>query len=117
GAGTGLGVGMLMRRSGRWSALATEGGHAGFAPSTSTEIEILQQLADDFGRVSNERVVSGAGLVNLHRAIARMEGGDPPPAMAPEDVTAGAAAGDALCRRAVDTFRDVFASIAGDLVL
>ena len=117
GAGTGLGVGLLMRRAGRWSALATEGGHAGFAPTSSTEIEILQQLAADFGRVSNERLVSGAGLVNLHRAIARLEGRDPPAAMAPEDITAGAKAGDPLCRRAVDTFRDVFASIAGDLVL
>jgi len=117
GAGTGLGVGLLMRRAGRWSALATEGGHAGFAPASSTEIEILQQLAADFGRVSNERLVSGAGLVNLHRALARIEGREPPGTVAPEDITAGAEAGDALCRRAIDTFRDVFASIAGDLVL
>ena len=117
GAGTGLGVGLLMRRAGRWSALATEGGHAGFAPASATEIAILQRLAADFGRVSNERLVSGVGLVNLHRAFARIEGRDPPAAMAPEDVTAGAEAGDPLCRRAIETFRDVFASIAGDLVL
>lgn len=117
GAGTGLGVGLLMRRAGRWSALATEGGHAGFAPASAMEIAILQQLAADFGRVSNERLVSGAGLVNLHRALARIEGRDPPAAMAPEDVTAGAEAGDPLCRRAVGTFRDVFASFAGDLAL
>ena len=117
GAGTGLGVGLLMRRAGRWSALATEGGHAGFAPASATEIEILQQLAADFERVSNERLVSGSGLVNLHRALARIEGRDPPTAMAPEDVTAGAEAGEPLCRRAVDAFRDAFASIAGDLVL
>src|SRR5690606_26814736 len=88
GAGPGLGVGLLMRRAGRWSALATEGGHAGFAPGSTTEIAILEQLTLDFGRVSNERLASGAGLVNLHRALARIEGRDPPPAMAPEDVTA-----------------------------
>ena len=117
GAGTGLGVGVLLRRDGRWSALATEGGHAGFAPATPGEIAILEQLAADFGRVSNERLVSGAGLVNLHRALARIAGASPDAAMTPEGVTAGAEAGDELCLRAVAAFRDVFASVAGDLVM
>src|SRR5690606_14850231 len=117
GAGTGLGVGLLMRRAGRWSALATEGGHAGFAPASATEVESLQQLAADFERVCNARLVSGSGLVSLHRALARIEGRDPPTAMAPEDGTAGAEGGEPLCRRAVDAFRAAFASIAGDLVL
>ncbi|MDQ2703225.1 MAG: glucokinase [Pseudomonadota bacterium] len=117
GAGTGLGVALLLRRDGRWSALATEGGHAGFAPATPTEIGILEQLAADFGRVSNERLVSGAGLVNLHRALGRIEGLAGTAAPSPEDVTARAASGDRLSRRAVEAFRDVFASVAGDLVL
>src|SRR3546814_8351488 len=72
GAGTGLGVGILLRRGGRWSALATEGGHAGFAPATPGEIAILEQLAADFGRVSNERLISGAGLVNVDRKSTRL---------------------------------------------
>lgn len=117
GAGTGLGVGVLLRRDGRWSALATEGGHAGFAPTTPGEIAILEQLATDFGRVSNERLASGAGLVNLHRALARVAGAGYDAAMTPEGVTAGAAAGDQLCLDAVATFRDVFAAVAGDLVM
>ena len=117
GAGTGLGVGVLLRRDGRWSALATEGGHAGFAPATPGEIAILEELAADFGRVSNERLISGAGLVNLHRALGRIDGGAPATVSSPEAITAGAAAGDPRCQRTVDTFRDVFASVAGDLVL
>jgi glucokinase len=116
GAGTGLGVGVLVLHGGRWLALATEAGHASFAPGTPEEIAVLQQLSHDYGRVSNERLVSGAGLVNLHRALARIAGEDPG-SFRPEDVTAGAAAGDSRCARAVDLFCAVFGAIAGDLVL
>ena len=116
GPGTGLGVGALVSRDGQAWALATEGGHASFAPGTPEEIAILERLSGDFGRVSNERIVSGSGLVNLHRAISQIAGLDPGP-MRPEDVTAGAEAGDRRCMRAVDVFCAVFGAIAGDLVL
>src|SRR5690606_27318383 len=62
GPGTGLGVGALVAREGRTWALATEGGHASFAPGTPEEIAILERLSGEFGRVSNERIVSGGGL-------------------------------------------------------
>jgi glucokinase len=116
GAGTGLGVGVLVRHGGRWLALATEAGHASFAPGTPQEIAILEQLSREFGRVSNERLASGAGLANLRRALAAVAGEDPGNP-SPEDVTAGAAAGDARCEQAVDAFCSIFGAIAGDLVL
>ncbi|HET7125566.1 MAG TPA: glucokinase [Lysobacter sp.] len=116
GPGTGLGVGGLLIRDGRPYPLATEGGHVDFAPGTPEEIAILQQLAQEFGRVSIERLVSGMGLVNLHRALSRMAGVDPGP-MEPRDVSERAAAGDPLCMRAVDVFCAVFGAVAGDLVL
>ena len=116
GPGTGLGVGALVARGGQAWALATEGGHASFAPGTPEEIAILERLSGEFGRVSNERIVSGGGLVNLHRAISQIAGVDPGP-MQPEDVTAGAEAGDRRCMRAVDVFCAAFGAIAGDLVL
>lgn len=116
GAGTGLGVGVLACRGGRWVALATEAGHASFAPGTPTEIAILEQLSREFGRVSNERLASGAGLASLHRALGAIAGEDPGH-LQPEDVTAGAAAGDPRCEQAVDAFCAAFGAIAGDLVL
>ncbi len=116
GPGTGLGMGGLIRRGGRFHPLATEGGHASFAPGTPEEIEILQRLSAYYGRVSNERIVSGGGLVNLHRALSEMAGLDPGP-MQPADITALAARGDRRCMRAVDIFCSVFGAIAGDLVL
>ena len=116
GPGTGLGVGGLLVRGGRWFPLATEGGHASFAPGTPEEIAILERLSQDYGRVSNERLVSGAGLVNVHRALSELAGDDPG-TLEPADVTAGADAGDRRCQHAISVFCSVFGAIAGDLVL
>ena len=116
GPGTGLGVGALLRRRGHWHALQTEGGHAGFAPVGAGEIAVLQVLSAQFGRVSNERLVSGMGLANLHRALSVLAG-EPPSALRPEQVTAAAEAGDPRSRRVLDIFCAVFGGCAGDLVL
>jgi glucokinase len=74
GPGTGLGVGGLIRSNDAMLPLVTEGGHANFAPVDDLEIEVLRILTKKFGRVSNERIVSGPGLQNLHAAMAQIEG-------------------------------------------
>ena len=116
GPGTGLGVGGLIQRDGRRYPLETEGGHVSFPPGTPEEIEILKRLSQQFGRVSNERLICGPGLVNLHRALSEIAGEDPGP-MEPADVTARAAEGDVRCMRTLDVFCAVFGAISGDLVL
>ena len=116
GPGTGLGVGTLVIRDGRAYALESEGGHVSFPPGTPEELQILDRLSAQFGRVSNERLVCGPGLVNIHRALSELAGEDPGP-MTPADVAARAAAGDPRCMRAVAVFCAVFGAIAGDLVL
>jgi len=116
GPGTGLGVGGLVIRDGRHYPLETEGGHVSFPPGTPEETAILERLSAQFGRVSNERLICGPGLVNIHRALSEIAGVDPGP-MQPADITARAKDGDARCARAVDVFCAVFGAIAGDLVL
>lgn len=116
GPGTGLGVGALIVREGCTFALETEGGHVSFAPGNDEESHLLERMQERFGRVSNERFVCGAGLVNIHRALCEMAG-DEPPELQPQDVTAGAVGGDARCRHAVEVFCGVFGAIAGDLAL
>lgn len=116
GPGTGLGVGGLVIRDGQHYPLQTEGGHVSFPPGTPEETRILEHLSAQFGRVSNERLICGPGLVNIHRALSEIAGIDPGP-MQPADITAGAASGDPRCARAVDVFCAVFGAIAGDLVL
>ena len=66
-AGTGLGQACLHRVSGQFWPLSSEGGHADFAARTDREIELLMMLRAERGRVSVEDVLSGQGLLNLHR--------------------------------------------------
>ncbi|ALN65085.1 glucokinase [Lysobacter antibioticus] len=116
GPGTGLGVGGLIVRDGCCHPLETEGGHISFAPGTPEEIQILKYLSKEFGRVSNERLISGPGLVNIHRALSQIAQTDPG-RLQPCDITAMAAEGDARCLRAIDIFCAAFGAVAGDLVL
>ena len=115
GAGTGLGVGALLIRDGIPGVLQTEGGHAGFAPRNALEIAILQRLRARFGRVSNERLMSGEGLLNLHSALGEIDAVTPAP-LSPEQIIARADT-DPACARTVATFCEIYGAIAGDLVL
>ncbi|MGH7019873.1 MAG: glucokinase [Brevundimonas sp.] len=75
GPGTGFGVSALARDShGREIALPGEGGHACFAPGDAVEDEILRILRRRYDRVSIERLVCGPGLLNMHRALAEIDG-------------------------------------------
>jgi len=116
GPGTGLGATAVLRRGGRWLVLETEGGHVGFAPQDALEIELLRVLAARFGRVSNERLICGSGLLNLYRALGEVRG-VAAPALSPEAVTSDAARGDALAGEALDRFALILGSVAGDLAL
>jgi glucokinase len=74
GPGTGLGVAALLRQAGdSYQVIETEGGHIDFAPLDSLEDRILQQLRNNFRRVSVERIVSGRGLWNLYEALCALE--------------------------------------------
>jgi glucokinase len=126
GAGTGLGQAVLVWQGAGYDVLPSEGGHADFAPQHELQLGLAAYLADEFGHVSRERVVSGPGLVNVYRYLAST--GDVPERtavkaeMAQQDPAAvisrhGLAGSDELCRRALDLFVSVFGAQAGDLAL
>jgi glucokinase len=117
GPGTGLGVSALLCRHGREFALESEGGHAAFAPKTERQRALLAQLAQRYPRVSYERLLSGAGLCNLHWGLSRIEGVKAPEPLLPEQVTTRGRAGEPLCAAALELFCEVFGAFAGDLVL
>lgn len=117
GPGTGLGVGGYVRTRDSMIPLVTEGGHADFAPTDDVEIEILKSLRKKFGHVSNERVLSGPGLVNLHEALSAIEGAIPEK-LDPHDITARALQGtDSLCGKALSRFCAILGSVAGNVAL
>lgn len=117
GPGTGLGVAVLLHRDGHDIAMATEGGHIGFAPGTPDEAAVLQHLTARYGRVSNERLLSGDGLINLHRALRAISGDAGDAGLQAKQITTAATAGDACCTQAVAMFCAILGTVAGDLVL
>lgn len=68
GPGTGLGAAALVEIDGRFAALPSETGHIDFGPVTREETALWPYLEPAHGRVTAETVLSGPGLVRLHRA-------------------------------------------------
>lgn len=121
-AGTGLGEAYLHRLNGRLVPLASEGGHADFAPRTDREMELLRMLRDEHGRAEVEHVLSGPGLLNLYRfthdsrACDAIRGRDA--VDAPAAVSDAAMAGRCeACREALGLFVTAYGAEAGNLGL
>src|SRR5215470_19428869 len=85
-AGTGLGEALLHSVDGRFVPSPSEGGHADFAARTDREIALMRDLTARYGRADVEHVISGRGLVNIHR-VAHRE-----PCLAVKDLAAPSAA-------------------------
>jgi glucokinase len=117
GVGTGLGVGGVIASRGALSVLASEGGHASFAPTSELSIDVLRWLRKKYGRVSAERVLSGMGLANIYLALSEIAGQHVPELSAAEVTTRAENGSDANCVEAVGLFCELLGSFAGDLAL
>lgn len=126
-AGTGLGQAILYYDGRQFHPLASEGGHADFAPRNEVEIELLRHLIERFGRVSYERVLSGPGLFNIYRFFKECRGleepkwlterfaaGDDPSAVVSKTALAGEAE---ICVKSLELFVAVYGAEAGNLAL
>lgn len=117
GPGTGLGVSSLIPIGENWALLPGEGGHVTLAASTKEEDEIIKVLRTRFEHVSAERVLSGAGLVNLYEALCSIAGVAAPP-LTPADVTNRAICQtDATCVDAFAHFCRFLGTVASDLAV
>jgi glucokinase len=121
-AGTGLGQAYLRRVNGRLTPAPSEGGHADFAARTDREMELVRMLRERVGRAEVEQVLSGPGLLNLHRFTHR--GGqclvvdDLSAVDAPAAVSrAGLGGRCQSCAEALRMFVSAYGSEAGNLAL
>jgi glucokinase len=120
-AGTGLGEALLHNVGGRLIPLASEGGHADFAARTEREMTVVRELTARYGRVDVEHVVSGRGLINLHRVVHKTRcaaGVDLGHADAPAMISAAAI--ERRCAQCVETlemFVEAYGAEAGNLAL
>jgi glucokinase len=116
GPGTGLGVACLLPGPPP-VAIASEGGHATLPATDQRQEAIIRRLRQQFGHVSAERALSGDGLVQLHDAIAAIDG-HTVPVRDPAQVTEAALHGGcATSRAALDMFCALLGAVAGDLAL
>jgi glucokinase len=130
GAGTGLGEAFLVWTPGenRYQVIPSEGGHVDFTPRTPLENGLLYYLSGRYGRVSFERVLSGAGIADIFNFLASEPScrslitDETRAAVVTEDpaavVTRQAVAGkDPVCVIAINTFVSVLGGLAGNLAL
>jgi len=120
GAGTGLGVSGLLPLGyqDKWIPIAGEGGHVTLSASTALEFAAIGQLQKRYGHVSAERVVSGAGLVDLYHALCDLKDGQGREITTPADVMARARDVPlSTAHQALDMFCGFLGSVAGDLAL
>jgi len=126
-AGTGLGEAILYDDERAYHPIASEGGHADFAPRNELEIELLRYLISKFGHVSYERVVSGPGISNIYDFL-RDSGRYDEPLWFKEKLAAGAdrsavisqaalAGEPEICVKTLDIFVSVYGAEAGNLAL
>lgn len=125
-AGTGLGVAGLVWDGVSHRPLATEGGHSDFAPRNALECELMLHLSKRFGRVSNERILSGSGLANVYDFLRDTGRGEEPDWLGrrfqEEDRAkvislCGLDGTSPLCSQALDLFASVYGAVAGNVAL
>ncbi|TXI96546.1 MAG: ROK family protein [Burkholderiaceae bacterium] len=123
GPGTGLGAALWCPgAAGQASTvIASEAGHATWAPVTDTEWAIAGLLRKEFAHLDVERVLSGPGLMNLYRATCTLDQ-QAAQCATPAEVTAQAVqhlatqTGSAA-RAALDHFCGILGSVIGDLCI
>ena len=116
GAGTGLGMAIVLPQGNSWRVVAGEGGHVAFAPADQQQLALWTFLHARHGRVTWERVVSGPGLTAIHEFVTGVK-------LPAETIAMRAAAAAALANsasaeyRSLDLFLAAYGAFAGDMAL
>jgi glucokinase len=116
GPGTGLGVASLVWSGQGFVAVAGEGGHVTLGASDEAELQLLERVRKGRDHLSAERVLSGPGIAELHRAVAASHGEDEGE-LQPNDVLERGLEGDPLAAEVLDIFAKLLGRVAGDAAL
>jgi len=126
-AGTGLGEGGLAWSGDHYTAIASEGGHSTFSPSSNLHYELGAYLKKKIGHVSWERVISGPGLASIYEFLRSKDPSREPSwmkeALTTENDDSNTIANSGLnescelASEALDLFVDLYGCEAGNLAL
>lgn len=114
GAGTGLGMAIMVPAGPTWQVLASEGGHTDFAPQGALQEDFARWLRarERLDHLSCERVLSGPGIEALHAYLSSA-----PSALGAPEVSAAATQGNPHARLALEEFTRIYGAQAGNLAL
>lgn len=117
GAGTGLGMAIMVPVGSTWQVLASEGGHTDFAPQGALQEDFARWLRarERLDHLSCERVLSGPGIEALYAYLSDASGA--PSALGAPEVSAAATQGNPHARLALDEFTRIYGAQAGNLAL
>ncbi|HEX3677512.1 MAG TPA: glucokinase [Sphingomicrobium sp.] len=114
GPGTGLGVGMMIRKDGRYQVIASEGGNMDFSPHDDLDDRLMAALRRRYSHVSAERLVSGPALMDIYAVIANAQ----PPYTDDRDLWQAALQGnDPTARAALERFCLCLGAFSGNIAL
>ncbi len=126
-AGTGLGEAIVAWDGQKYHVIATEGGNTDFAPNSEEEIMLLRYLMGKYPEhVCYERVLSGAGLVNLYAFLKTIDyaiiNPETEQRILTEDPASvisalGMTGKDILCHKALSMFCRIYGAEAANLAL
>jgi glucokinase len=127
-AGTGLGKALVAVGRHEMVPVASEGGHADFAPGDPAQMRLWRHLHQRFGHVSQERLLSGDGLINIYNWLrdaeklpvaASVEQALNDPQLDPARIITenSLARQSAICHQTLATFVTILGAVAGDRAL
>ncbi|SFN50816.1 glucokinase [Actinomadura madurae] len=114
GPGTGLGVAGLVPTPSGWVPVPGEGGQVDIPAATEREIAVARLLRAEKGAVTAEYLLSGAGLVRVHRYLATLDG-EPQEELTPRQICERQ--DDPRCRETLEMFCALLGSLAGNAAL
>lgn len=121
GAGTGLGVGLLVEDHGKFLALPSEGGHSEWAGLKGETRELFDYIQKTEGIMPEaEHVISGPGIGRIYRHLLEKKSSQKASSMDPKELPAWVASHaetDPICRKAMELFVQAYARFAYNLAL
>lgn len=126
GAGTGLGAVHLVSGQQGYHALSSEAGHAGFAPSSQLQTELLAWMQETHDFVCLEMLLSGKGIYRIYQFLRDVKGiaeseqlrnlfevSDPAQIISESAFTKA----DQLSIKTIECFVEIYATAASDIAL
>lgn len=121
GPGTGLGVAALFWNGTEYIASPCEGGHVTAPIQNQRQLDVATTILKnnpEYSHISAERVCSGKGIVNIHKALCELEGRPDLLDRSAEEITDAAKSGACeIAQEATNMFIGFLGVVSGNLAL